>query len=466
MPIPVLSVSQMRAWEQATWASGQTEAAVIALVGRHLWQRVLTATRSGDFVLLLAGRGHNGDDVRAMLPCLADRRMQLLEVTDPAKSLPELRNALAKKPSIVVDGLFGIGLSRPLASEWIELIACLNESRARVLAVDVPSGFDAVSGAANPDAVRAWMTLTVGAPKAGLLKAGAAEFVGRLEVAHEVGLLLPCPEASEVQWTLAKDFSDFPLVRPVDSHKGTFGHVGTIAGSFGFHGAAVLAARGAQRARPGLITLLPQADVYGPIAAQLQAVMAQPWTLETDLSRFSSLLIGPGLAARDLPSALRDWACEIWRSAPQPVVVDASALEWLPRGSSSDSLRVITPHPGEAARLLGCTTAQVQSDRVAALRKLAQAFHCCVVLKGAHTLIGGAEGEVFVNSSGNSGLAQGGSGDLLAGFIAGWLAQPAMQPKALQTIRYAVFEHGAAADRLSARRQSWTVEELATELGG
>lgn len=151
-----------------------------------------------------------------------------------------------------------------------------------------------------------------------------------------------------------------------------------------------------------------------------------------------------------------------------PVIADASALDWLPSSRQRiNCCRVITPHPGEAARILNCSSAEVQRDRLRALRELSdRGGDCWVVLKGQNTLIGRASGPVFVNSSGNPGLAQGGSGDLLAGFIAGLLAQPLLQSDPLLALRYAAWEHGAAADRLEAKRRNWVIEDLVAELGG
>lgn len=469
MPVPVISVEQMRAWERDTWASGQTESAVIARVGEVLAPHALALTKPGDSILLLAGRGHNGDDVRAMVGHLPGREVKLINVVDPRAAQKELTPFLTNRHNLIVDGLFGIGLNRELSAPWQELILTLNESGARVLAVDVPSGLDADTGKPQPVALQAAVTVTIGAPKYGLLARHAAHYVGRLEVANDVGLI-PCPIVSEQQWTIPDDFIDFPPPRPAAGHKGTFGHAAIVAGSLGYHGAAVLAARGAQRARPGLITLFTQPEVYAPVAAQLQAVMVNPWqdaAQSRSVEKFTAFIVGPGLAAETLPSSVREWFRQIWLNVPRPVIADASALDWLPPGETpKDACRVITPHPGEAARLLKTTVEDIQRDRVASLRALAEKFgDCWVVLKGRHTLIGTREGNVFVNSSGNDGLAQGGSGDVLAGYLTGWLAQPALSNRPLDAIRLAVFEHGAAADRLKARRENWIVEELAAELG-
>jgi NAD(P)H-hydrate epimerase len=466
MAVPIISVAQMREWEHATWATGQTESAVIARVGAALAKEALAITEAGDRILILAGKGHNGDDARAMKPHLADRDVCLLNVADPMAAMLALKDALQPRPSLIVDGLFGIGLNRPLDSSWVELIECANETQIPVLAVDVPSGLDAETGQPLTSAIRAAWTATVGAPKRGLLADGACEYAGRIQVLDDIGLIR-CPMKSDLQWTEAKDFVSFPPARPAGSHKGTFGHAAIIAGSVGYHGASVLASRGAQRARPGLITLFTQRETYEPVASQLQAVMVHPWSENIDFSNFTALLCGPGLAAGSLQASVRESFQHAWKSALVPVIVDASALNWLTADETPIPMtRVITPHPGEAARLLNCSSAEVQRDRLAALRSLSKRFgNCWVVLKGQHTLIGCAEGEVFVNGSGNAGLAQGGTGDLLAGFITGWLAQPALQTNPLQALRYAVWEHGKAADRLSDRRANWIVEELAQELG-
>jgi NAD(P)H-hydrate epimerase len=467
MPSPVINIEQMRDWEKATWAGGQTEAAVIRLVGQSVACHALRLTRPQDFILILAGKGHNGEDARAARDYLLERRIELLEVTDPQAALSRLDAALSLGPMLIIDGLFGVGLNRPLSQEWAAFIEGVNRSRIPVLAVDTPSGLNADTGQAQGAAIRAAVTLTVGAPKTGLLQEAAWPFVGRLEVARDVGLAA-CPHRSELQWTLAEDFTGFPPWRAAASHKGSYGHLSIIAGSLGFHGAAVLTARGAQRAQPGLITLHALESVYQPIASQLQAVMVSPWQPETRLpANTTAVLIGPGLAAPDVPEPLRVLTRHLWRDSLMPVIVDASALDWLPLDPAPrNAVRVITPHPGEAARLLSSTSKQVQAGRLKALRDVSRRFaNTWVVLKGHQTLVGRNAGEVYVNSSGNPHLAQGGSGDALSGYLAGLLAQPELQSNPLQTLRYAVWQHGAAADRLQAARRNWVVEELVEDLG-
>lgn len=467
MPVPVLSVVQMREWEQATWAAGKTEAEVIAEVGRIVARRALELSQPGDAILALAGKGNNGADVRQAMPHLTGRMARLLDVIDPVTAHDELVAALKSRPALVIDGLFGIGLNRPLSEPWCRLIEQVNGARLRVLAVDGPSGLDAETGQTQGAAIRSTVTLTLGAPKRGLLAPGASEWVGRLEVAPEIGLSAR-PQRGEQLWTLPEDFAGYPPTRTVDAHKGRHGHLVIFAGSLGYHGAAVLAARGALRARPGLVTVYTMDNVYVPVASQLQAAMVHPWNPALALpGSCSAVLFGPGLAAPGLPPELRSELSQFWRDAAVPVIADASALDWLPEGQvRPEGVRLITPHPGEAARMLKRTTGEVQANRVEALRQLSRNWGgCWVVLKGHQSLVGLHAGEVYINSSGTPYLAQGGSGDVLAGYVGGLLAQPTLRGDALQAIRYAVWQHGAAADQLDPTRVNWTIDDLLEVLG-
>jgi NAD(P)H-hydrate epimerase len=459
----------MREWERATWETGQTEAEVIHRVGGKIAQRALQLTRPGDAILILAGKGHNGDDARATREFLTDRRVETLDVIAPESKLPGLEQALSQKPALIIDGLFGIGLDRPLTGDWKKFIETVNRSTIPVLAVDVPSGLNADTGdPVSPGvAIEAAVTLTINAPKTGLLAQNAWPFVGRLEVADDVGLV-PCPHTSGLNWTQAADFQNFPPCRPAAGHKGTFGHLGIIAGSFGFHGAAVLAVRAAQRAQPGLVTLFTQESVYHVVAAQLQAAMVNLWTPDLKLpDTVSAILIGPGLAAPGLFDAMSHTTRRLWRDSLLPIVVDASTLDWLPMGpSAKNAIRIVTPHPGEAARLLNTTQQQVQANRPQALREISRRYgNCWVVLKGHQTLVGRNDGQIFVNPSGNPHLAQGGSGDVLAGYLAGLVAQRPLQADVGKLIRFAVWQHGATADKLQAARANWVIEDLIGELG-
>jgi hydroxyethylthiazole kinase-like uncharacterized protein yjeF len=467
MPLPVITVAQMRDWEKATWVSGQTEAEVIRLVGKRVAKRARRLTRSGDAILILAGKGNNGNDARAAHEQIEDRKTELLNITAPEMDLPKLQEVLRPKFALIVDGLFGIGLNRPLDEHWVKLISTVNESKVPILAVDTPSGLNCETGKTEGAAIEAAITMTVGAPKTGMLAQSAWPFVGRLEVLEDVGLV-PCPLASEMNWTLPDDFEHFPPRRMEASHKGSNGHLAIVAGTMGYHGASVLAARAAQRAQPGLVTLFTDEPVYHAVAPQLQAVMVGVFNPEMRFpDATSAFLIGPGMHAPGVADAMRKTVQRVWRNSPLPVVVDASALDWLaPHSLPRNIIRVITPHPGEAARMLNWTTQQVQADRPRALRELSKKFgHCWVVLKGHQTLIGAEEGNLYANPSGNPFLGQGGTGDILGGYIAGLLAQPNLQTDVCKTLRFAVWRHGTAADALQDKEKAWVVEDLIVEMG-
>ncbi|HZV34775.1 MAG TPA: NAD(P)H-hydrate dehydratase [Verrucomicrobiae bacterium] len=466
MSLPIISVAQMRECEKATWATGQTEANVIARVGEAVARHALKLTGPDDAILILAGKGHNGEDARHAEPHLHNRRVQICNIKDPANDLP-LSQLYEQRPALIIDGLFGIGINRPLDEHWQALIQRVNDSRIPVLAVDVPSGLNADTGQPEGAAIRASVTVTVGAPKQGMLLPAAWPYVGRLEVASDVGLV-KCPVAAEMNWIEADDFRTYPPPREAVAHKGDFGHLGIFAGSLGYHGAAVLTSRGAQHAQPGLITLHTFETVYYAIAAQLQSVMVRIWDPATKMpANYDAVLIGPGLADNTLPDAVKLFTRLTWRDSFSPVVVDASALDWVPlEPLPNRAIRVITPHPGEAGRLLKTSSKQIQANRPAALREISKRYgNCWVVLKGAQTLIGRHKGPIAVNSSGNPRMAQGGSGDVLAGFLAGLLAQPALQADPFTTLCYGVWQHGAAADRLDAKKTNWVVEDLIAEIG-
>ncbi|HTR43898.1 MAG TPA: NAD(P)H-hydrate dehydratase [Pseudomonadales bacterium] len=467
MSLPVITVTQMREWEKATWATGQTEAEVIRRVGKRIAKRVRRLTRSSDAILILAGKGNNGNDARAAHEQIEDRKTEILNVTAPETDLPKLQELLRQKFALIIDGLFGIGLNRPLDEHWKKFISAVNETKLPVVAVDTPSGLNCETGTTEGAAIEATITLTVGAPKTGMLAQSAWPWVGRLEVLEDVGLV-PCPLTSEIKWTLREDFERFPPRRMEASHKGSNGHLAIVAGSLGYHGASVLAARAAQRAQPGLVTLFTDEHVYHAVAPQLQAVMVNVFKPEMKFpDAASAVLIGPGLHAPGMADAMRKSLQRLWRNSSLPVIVDASALDWLaPHTLPKNILRVITPHPGEAARMLNWTTPQVQADRPRALRELSKRFGgCWVVLKGHQTIVGNEEGNIYVNSSGNPFLGQGGTGDVLGGYIAGLLAQPELQKDAGQAVRFAVWRHGNAADALQEKEKSWITEDLITEMG-
>lgn len=471
MSLPVLTSEQMKAWESASWAVKVSVSAVISQVGERLSSRLKALVPAGQRVLLLAGKGHNGDDVRAMVLHLSSVETEVVNVHDPVSAMARVRSGLARSPAWIVDGLFGIGLHGPLSPPWCQLIDAVNASGLPVFSVDIPSGIHADSGEPAGAAIVARITVAVGVPKIGLFRRPALPYVGRLEVATGIGLTPgfqpPVTEGcdSALGWTQSSDFQGLVPVRAVDAHKGDFGHLVIVAGSLGFHGAAVLAARAALRARPGLVTVVTSPEVYHPVASHLTSVMVVPWRESLEiLSRASAVLVGPGLAGPEVPDWLRIAVRDGWLKSTKPWIADASALDWLKGLSpSSDALRVWTPHPGEAGRLLDRTADEVQADRLKSARRLSQGIW--TVLKGHQTLVCSPDGRIQINPSGNPGLAQGGSGDVLAGFLGGCLAQRPLADVPDRAIRFAVWDHGVAADRLEGVQRPWTPDDLIGELG-
>ena len=465
MPLPVISVSQMRDWEERTWRSGVTEKSVMQLAGESLAARILQLTAPGQLVLLLAGKGNNGEDTRIAADCLPGRSITLLSIDCADESFSNLAKCLKKHPALIVDGLFGIGLNRNLDDKWVELIRAVNGSGSQILAVDCPSGLNSDTGLPMGAGVRANSTLTFGAPKTGLIGGAAADYVGSLVVEPDIGLIGVRPE-SEYYWLIDADMCGMTPLRSPTSHKGSFGHAGLVVGSTGYHGAALFAARSSLRARPGLVSVFTHA--YLPVACQIQSVMVHPWGKDCidALSKSTSILIGPGLAGSDVEETTRQVTRNLWRESANPIIVDASALDWLRDIKVEvDAPRIITPHPGEAARLLNCSVKSVQEDRIESARELARVYESTVVLKGRHTIIAQKEGPIMINSTGNSDLAQGGSGDVLAGYIAGILAQPLFQDKVIQGVAYSVWKHGKAAERLSQKIENWGMDQLIEEIG-
>jgi len=465
MPLPVISVAQMRDWEERTWASGMSEESVMASAGLAVARAAMSATPEGATLIFLAGPGKNGGDTRIAAKNISGRAIHLIDGTDPVSACREFKRLLEQRPSILIDGLFGIGLNRPLNEDYLELVQAANNSGLPVLAVDCPSGFNCDTGEIMGEAIRADTTINLGGVKEALLSTSAEDYVGRIEVAGDINLIEPAPTSKQL-WLTDADMHAMPPRRSLSSHKGTYGHLGIIAGNTGYHGAACLASRAALRARAGLLSVFTTA--YDVVAAQVQEAMVHPWSpaVATPMSGCTAILAGPGLAGEDLPDSLANVVKDLWARSNNPMIVDASALDWLQKGPRpSKAIRVITPHPGEAARMLGVGTDEVQGDRFMAARRLATQFDCTVVLKGRHTLIGQAEGPMLVNSTGNPGLGRGGSGDVLVGFLAAHLAQPQFQARSIQAIAYAVWKHGRAADDLEGEGRYWGMGDLIDGLG-
>lgn len=356
---------------------------------------------------------------------------------------------LPRDPALVVDGLLGIGLTRAPEGRIADLILRANASGAPVLALDVPSGLDATTGRAHAPCIRASATATFIALKPGLLTADGPDQCGEVSV-HPLGLAIDQPPGHRLDWAaLASSIPPVLARRRRNVNKGTFGTLGIVGGGEGMGGAPILAARAAMRTGAGKVWVgfamadPPRLDSGMPelMLRHAGAVLdAQP----------DALVAGPGLGTSDAARSLVARAL----SAQVPLVLDADALNLIARDRALlDAARargaptLATPHPGEAARLLGVDVTRVQDDRMSAARELAQKLRASVVLKGAGSVLAHPDGSFDINASGGPALATAGSGDALSGFVGALLAQGL---DARTALRYAVCLHGAAADALVA----------------
>jgi len=394
----------------------------------------LASDKSKD-ILVLAGPGNNGGDARIAADLLKEK---FFRVTIAEKEIP------AQKPwALVVDGLFGIGLARPIDGDYAKLVEYVNRQGCPVLAIDVPSGIQSDSGRVLGCAVRATHTITFIALKPGLLTLDGPDHCGEISVA-DLGLQLPPASAWVAEPGL---FRGALKPRPRNFHKGMAGSLAIIGGAAGMTGAVLLAGRAALRLGAGRVYVglleekSPTVDLLAP-----ELMLRHPDdALGQDLE---ALVVGPGLGQGERAETLLGAAL----ASDIPCVLDADALNLL---AQSETLRkacahrsaetLITPHPAEAARLLGSTVATVQEDRIRAARMLAENLNAHTVLKGNGSIVVARDGHWFINTSGNPGMASAGMGDILAGMLGALLAQRYSGETALVL---GVHLHGAAADAL------------------
>lgn len=411
-------------------------------------------------VWLLADAGRIQGDARSNLDLLPEYGVPVIHAPDDAavaQLIPRLAHA-----GVVVDALFGTGLERPLTGRFGAMVDAINEERAReggpaVLAVDLPSGIDATSGTILGTAIEADVSVTFCRPKLGhFLYPGAAR-CGDVEVV-DIGVPDARIAASEPGARLLGPGVLGPLLAPrhPEGHKGTYGHLLLLAGSAAMPGAAVLAANSALTVGLGLVTLVVP-DGVQPLLRSLHPeviVRALPSeqggfaagaaaALEPLLEGKTGAALGPGFG-RD-PGTVT-FTREVVSGLPLPAAIDADGLRALEgEGSLADAAahRVLTPHPGELAGLLGCSTAEIQADRLAAARTAAERLGALVVLKGARTLVAFSDGTVFLCPTGNPGMASAGTGDVLTGLLGALLAGGAEPGRAAAAAAYL---HGLAGD--------------------
>ncbi len=364
-----------------------------------------------------------------------------IPVHELGADLPDLRHA-----DVIVDGLLGTGLRGPVRDELVPLISAINEAGAPVLALDIPSGLSADSGAAPGVAVRADHTVTYIGVKRGLLTGEGPALTGTL---HFDDLRVPesvyAGVTAECVRPTLEEFLQRRQPRRATAHKGLFGHVLVIGGDHGYAGAAVLAAQAAARCGAGLVSLATRREHCALMLTRQPEVMARGIENGDELlpllEKASVVVIGPGLGQGPWGQTLLHKVL----ASDRPRVVDADALNLMAslKLPPSDVPQVVTPHPGEAGRLLGTATGAVQQDRFAAISRLQKKLGQTVLLKGAGTLIASAGKTLALNTSGNPGMATGGMGDVLSGVIGALLAQGYSCHDAA---RFGALLHGLAAD--------------------
>jgi hydroxyethylthiazole kinase-like uncharacterized protein yjeF len=427
------------------------------VVGRLLRQQRLSCD-----VALLAKRNEISSDAAHNLKAYLTAGGKVADIDGDRLAL--LEDAMSGK-GVLVDAILGTGTKNEIRGIYADAIRAMNTSGLPIVAVDIPSGLDADNGTPLGVCIQAAMTVALAYPKLGQVIHPGLTYVGDLVVADigiEPSAVAEVEPATEIL-TLERIRPLVP-VRKADSHKGTYGHVVVIAGSRGKTGAAILASRACMRAGAGLTTLAAPRSLNNVIAGALIEVMTEPLrdtaaeeieSLTDDewrmlLERKTVVLFGPGIGVTDSTRSNLRW---LLRHLDIPWVIDADGLNNLAldidRLRKAKTAPILTPHPGEMARLIGKDTLAVNKDRIGVARAFATEHGCYVVLKGARTVLAIPGGKVFINPTGNPGMASGGMGDVLAGILAALLAQR-LSPE--EAMKLAVYLHGLVADRIAAER--------------
>jgi len=441
---------------------------------------------------ILVGRGNNGGDGLAVARYLVNRgvpcRIFLFTAQEELKGdaaanleilkrmgiaiqeVLNLREWEEQKPlvgsaDLLLDGIFGTGLKGNVEGFFREIIESVNFLKKPVVAIDIPSGLDADSGQVLGSCIQARITVTFGLAKRGLFVQPGAQAAGRVVIV-DISLPGPAVEGEKIQDHLLEgvDLLPFLLPRKPDAHKGHFGHLFVLAGSPGKTGAAALVSQAALRVGTGLITLGIPESLNSILEEKLTEVMTEPLpeTHEKTLassaqqkilelcSRKTTLAMGPGLSLNGETTRLVQ---QLVRKCPLPAVIDADALTALAGKTEilrkSEKELILTPHPGEMARLSGSSVEEVQKNRIEVARSFAEEYGVILILKGNRSLVAGAGGEVFINPTGNPGMASGGMGDVLTGMIAGFRAQGF---SALEAAKLGVYLHGLTGDYAAFRK--------------
>lgn len=438
--------------------------------------------------LLFAGKGNNGGDAFAAasfltgwgVDCKVIVAAEEGSISGDAKAHLELMKKsgvfphFADKPfleslnclslssgAIVVDAVLGTGITGAAKGLAESAIRCINQLResAPVISVDVPSGINADTGSPEGEAVKADVTFTLGMPKTGFLNPDAVNYTGSIEIA-DIGLPVELvAKKSEKIGVIAKqDLKHFFQRRKKQAHKGTYGHLLVIGGSSGFAGAPAMAAMAALRSGTGLVSILTAGYIAPAVAAMVPEAMVHsdgisnsPQLLSDSikkadlaLDKYDAVLIGPGLGLHPDSAEILSHVLTHFKKT---VVVDADALRFIPKLSTTTTNKnaslILTPHPGEMAGIMQMQTTAVQEDRLGTASEAAKKFNAVVALKGCSTVVASQNRPPIINLTGNPGMASGGTGDVLAGIVAGLCAQGF---DAFDAMQAAVYLHGKAGD--------------------
>lgn len=490
----VVTAEQMRAMDRLTIQKyGVPSLKLMERAGdgiaKAIVERYARPARKG--VLVVAGKGNNGGDgfvvarllKKKRLPCavalLARRDDLTADATHNLRAFLKLKGEVIEigpegsaelrrrigRGGLLVDAILGTGVKNEVRGLYAEAIALMNASGLAIVAADIPSGLDTDRGTPLGVAIQAAMTVALGFAKLGEVIFPGLKYVGELMVT-DIGID-PRAVAAVATNTEVLDHDCIKALIPkrdADTHKGSYGHLLVMAGSRGKTGAAILASRAAMRMGAGLVTLAAARSLNDIFASSLVEVMTEPLG-DNDaggfeplgdeawrrlLERKNALLFGPGVGVNDATRAALRW---LLRNLALPWVIDADGLSLL--AHEIDRLRgaktapILTPHPGEMARLLGKDNAAVNRDRIGLARSFAVDHRCHLVLKGARTVIATAGGQVFINPTGNPGMASGGMGDVLAGMLAALLGQ-GFSPE--DAMKLGVYLHGFVADQAAAEK--------------
>ena len=478
----VVTAEQMRHIDRVTIAErGVPGARLMERAGQAVADKIAELAEPCR-VAVVAGKGNNAGDGFVVARHLAGRNygVTVFLLADPADFRADARTMHEAIPEsvkqvrvedeaqlsagltefdLIVDAILGTGIEGPVRGLLGQAIEAINASALPVLSVDIPSGLPTDGEPIAGPVVRAGHTVTMGLPKLGMLIQPGVEFSGTVTVASLdfPDDLLDDPDI-KINLLTEKMIRDLLPPRPRDGHKGTFGSLLVVGGSPGMTGAPVMAGRAAMRSGVGLVFCASAQDLQPQIAARLLEELTIPLPstdrLNLDLeslpalrlraTQVRALALGPGIGRSDGTAKLVRRAVE---EIQLPMVVDADALDAL--GGHLDALTgreaptILTPHPGEMSRLTGLSVSEIQADRIGVAQRLAAAFPVIVVLKGAQTIVADVDGSAYINPTGNTGLAKGGSGDVLTGLIGGFLAQTR---QGLPAALCGVFLHGLAAD--------------------